>query len=70
MCSKSGAKKRGLSQRDDLTGTNWSTIPVTLIEMGFMTNPQEDRNMQNSDYQKKLAEGMAEGVEKYFGCKN
>lgn len=35
-----------------------------------MTNPQEDRNMQNSDYQKKLAEGMAEGVEKYFGCKN
>lgn len=70
MCSKSGAKKRGLSQRDDLTGTNWSTIPVTLIEMGFMTNPQEDRNMQNSNYQKKLAEGMAEGVEKYFGRKN
>lgn len=70
MCSKSGARSRGLSQRDDLTGTNWSTIPVTLIEMGFMTNPQEDRNMQNSDYQKKLAEGMAEGVEKYFGCKN
>lgn len=70
MCGKSGAKNRGLSQRDDLTGTNWSTIPVTLIEMGFMTNPQEDRNMQDNDYQKKLAEGMAEGVEKYFGYKN
>ncbi len=70
MCSSSGAKKRGLSQRDDLTGTNWSTIPVTLIEMGFMTNPEEDRKMQNENYQKKLAEGMAEGVEKYFGGKN
>ncbi len=70
MCNSSGARKRGLSQRDDLTGTNWSTIPVTLIEMGFMTNPEEDRKMQTESYQKKLAEGMAEGVERYFEGKN
>lgn len=69
MCAKSGAKSRGLSQRDDLTGTNWSTIPVTLVEMGFMTNKAEDIRMQDDDYQNKLAAGMAEGVEKYFGYK-
>lgn len=67
MCKKSGARNRGLSQRDDLTGTNWSSIPVTLIEMGFMTNKSEDIRLQDDNYQKKLAIGMAEGVEKYFG---
>jgi N-acetylmuramoyl-L-alanine amidase len=66
MCKKSGTKNRGLSARDDLTGTNWSKIPVTLIEMGFMTNPAEDRKMQDSDHQILLAEGMADGIDEYF----
>ena len=38
-CERTGFNNRGLSKRDDLTGTNWSEIPVTLIEMGFMSNP-------------------------------
>lgn len=67
MCDETGAKNRGISIRDDLTGTNWSTIPVTLIEMGFMTNKTEDINMQKKEYQEKLAKGMAKGVEQYFG---
>lgn len=67
MCKASGAKNRGISLRDDLTGTNWSTIPVTLIEMGFMTNPSEDKKLQSKSYQRKLAKGMAEGVDRYFG---
>lgn len=67
MCSKAGTRNRGLSARDDLTGTNWSTIPVTLIEMGFMTNAAEDKKMQNADYQSKMVEGMTKGIDKYFG---
>ena len=67
MCEECGARNRGLVVRNDLTGTNWSTIPVTLIEMGFMTNKAEDIRMQDESYQKKIAIGMAEGVEKYFG---
>ncbi len=66
MCDKTGTKNRGLSARDDLTGTNWSRIPVTLIEMGFMTNPDEDRRMQDPDFQLKIAEGMADGIDSYF----
>lgn len=30
-----GFNNRGILYRDDLTGTNWSTITNTLIEMGF-----------------------------------
>ena len=66
-CKKTGIKKRGASARDDLTGTNWSKIPVTLIEMGFMSNPTEDRKMQKSTFQKKMAAGIANGIDAYFG---
>ena len=53
--------------RDDLTGTNWSKIPVTLIEMGFLSNPAEDKKMQTSAMQKKMVSGIAEGIDAYFG---
>ena len=66
-CKKTGIKKRGCSGRDDLTGTNWSKIPVTLIECGFLSNPSEDRKLQNKSFQKKMAVGMANGVNAYFG---
>ena len=44
---------------DDLTGTNWSKIPVALIEMGFMTNKTEDKQMQKKQTQKKMVDGIA-----------
>lgn len=66
-CEVTGIKNRGCVVRDDLTGTNWSKIPVTLIEMGFMSNSAEDRKMQKKSFQNKMAEGMADGIDAYFG---
>lgn len=66
-CKKTGIRNRGMIVRNDLTGTNWSKIPVTLIEMGFMSNPSEDRKMQKSKFQKKMAKGIANGIDQYFG---
>ena len=66
-CKSTGIRKRGLMLRDDLTGTNWSTIPVTLIEMGFMTNSSEDRFMASKAGQKKMVKGIADGIDAYFG---
>lgn len=63
---KTGIKNRGIIKRDDLTGTNWSKIPVALVEMGFMTNPTEDRKMQKSSMQTKMATGIADGIDDYF----
>lgn len=65
-CNKTGFSNRGLSSRDDLTGTNWSQIPVTLIELGFMSNPQEDEKMQEEEFQNIMVEGLADGIEAYF----
>lgn len=66
-CKKTGIKNRGLIKRDDLTGTNWSKIPVTLIEMGFLSNPSEDRKMQKNSVQSKMVTGIADGIDEYFG---
>ena len=61
-----GAKNRGVSYRDDLTGTNWSKVTNTLIEFGFMSNPEEDRKMSTPEYQEKMVMGMVNGIEKYL----
>ncbi len=63
---KTGIRNRGIIKRDDLTGTNWSKIPVALVEMGFLSNPSEDWKMQKSSMQTKMAIGIANGVDRYF----
>lgn len=61
-----GQKGRGLSARDDLSGFNWSKVPVALVEIGFMTNPEEDELMSEAAYQQKLARGIADGIEQFL----
>ncbi|MDQ0871604.1 N-acetylmuramoyl-L-alanine amidase [Paenibacillus sp. V4I3] len=61
-----GTAGRGLSARSDLSGFNWSKVPVVLVELGFMTNPEEDELMSEAEYQKKLAQGIADGIEQFL----
>lgn len=66
LCSKTGAKNRGVVETDQMTGINWSKIPVTIVEMGFMSNPEEDQKLCDSRYQARLAEGIADGIDRYY----
>lgn len=66
-CKATQAKNRGMVARDDLTGTNWSTIPVIVLEIGFMSNPTEDKKMQTKAYQDKIVDGICNGIDAYFG---
>lgn len=59
----------GIFERDDLTGFNWSMVPVVLVEMGFLSNYNEDQMMSNPEYQRKLMQTVADGVEEYFKTK-
>jgi N-acetylmuramoyl-L-alanine amidase len=55
-----------LSYRGDITGFNWSEVPVILLEMGYMSNPGEDRLMADPDYIRGLMLLLAEGIEAYM----
>lgn len=68
-CDATGIYNRGIVVRDDLTGTNWSKMPTVLIECGFMSNPTEDRKLNNKSFQKKMVKGMVNGIDAYFGYK-
>lgn len=65
-CRETNIRNRGSIVRDDLTGTNWSTVPVIILEMGFMTNAGEDRYMQSEKGQKQMVEGIADGIDLYY----
>ncbi|WP_260871828.1 N-acetylmuramoyl-L-alanine amidase [Bacillus sp. X1(2014)] len=62
-------KVNGISYRGDMSGFNWSKVPCTLVELGFMTNPTEDKNLSNSVYLKNLLTNMADGVMQYVSYK-
>lgn len=66
MCKTTGAKNRGVMYTNSMTGINWCKVPVTIVEMGFMSNPSEDRKMAKASYQKKIVKGIVDGIDNFF----
>ena len=62
-----GFPDRGLQERADFTGFNWSDVPVILVEMGFLTNPAEDRLLATAAYRQHAAVGLCRGMLRFLG---
>lgn len=60
-----GLNNRGTVARNDLVGFNFTEVPTVLIELGFMTNPDEDLLMSEKDFQNKMVNGIAKGLIEY-----
>ena len=66
VCAATGFKNRGVQETDSMSGINWCKIPVSIVEMGFMSNPEEDQKMARDDYQELIAGGIANGIDAYY----
>ena len=62
-----GFPERGISEHSDFTGFNWADVPVVLVEMGFMTNPDEDRALARSAVRDRAALGLCRGTLRFLG---
>jgi N-acetylmuramoyl-L-alanine amidase len=62
-----GFPDRGIQERSDFTGFNWADVPAILVEMGFMTNPTEDRALARPEVRERAALGLCRGTLRFLG---
>lgn len=61
-----GANARAVFEWEELYVIRESAMPSCLIETGFLTNARERNRLKTPEYQDRIAEGIASGIDRYF----
>ncbi len=56
-------------ETDELIGINWCQVPNAVVRVGNLRNSQDEEKLGDSEYQEKVAEGIAAGIDSYFAQK-
>ncbi len=60
---------RGIIESNNVAEINYSKIPVTILQLGYMSNAEEDALLQTDSYRQKLCKAICDGIDKYFANK-
>lgn len=66
LIAETGTKDRGVQENDQVAAINYSQVPVTVLQLGFMSNVEEDTNLWSEEYQDKMIKAICDGIDAYF----
>lgn len=66
LIAETGTKDRGVQENDNVAAINYSEVPVAVLQLGFMSNVEEDTNLWSEEYQDKMIKAICDGIDTYF----
>lgn len=66
LAKTTDTRNRGIKLSNKLTVLRLSTVPACLVECGFITSETERAKLFDPEYQKKVAEGICNGIQKFL----
>lgn len=65
LLRKTSANSRGV-KKGNFYVIRETSMPAVLVEGGFISNTKERTLLKSRDYQEKIAQGIADGIDQYF----
>ena len=66
LIAETGTKDRGVQENDKVPAINYSEVPVAVLQLGFMSNVEEDTNLWSESYQDKMIKAICDSIDTYF----
>lgn len=70
LLNGTNAVDKGIIEREELIVLNQTKMPAIIVETGFLSNSKEEKLLLTDEYQNKIVDSIAKGVEKYFNLRD